>query len=788
MTIGTKWRAGAWIRLAPALLMACTTARSALPTLPGESTDAGTVTDVRAVTDAGTGGTTGTDARPVDAPATPQCSTGQHQCPGGCVPDDSIQTCGTSCAPCVAPTGGTGTCDGKSCGGSCPSGKQLCLGACIDANAACSGVCPSGQHACGGLCPSLMDVTACGTSCLPCPVPNGASQATCDGTKCDFTCTTGYHKCGALCALVTDATACGASCMACPSDPNGAAQCVGGACALACNTGYHLCGNKCVSNLDTANCGTTSCAACAAPTGGSATCDGTACQPACPSGMKICSGTCIATAAACSGVCPSGTHNCSGICASNTSVNSCGSNCASCPQPTGASATTCSGTACDFTCGTGTHRCGTGTAARCASDTDATGCGTSCVSCPTDANGTAACVNGTCALMCASGFHQCGGKCVDNKAVATCGPVDNSSCTPCTAPTGGTVTCDGLSCHPACSSGAQLCAGACIPSANACNGVCPSGQHACAGICQANTSTTACGPSCVQCTTPQANGSATCNATTGACGITCASGFKNCPGTTLCIPSSGCCANTDCTALPANTTAVCGSANTCSYPCASGFQLCGTSCISTATCCLSQCPTASGGTAVCAGSACDITCNSGNFTCAGSPKTCGARVVNFDSGTVQGFAIDTAESPSNSVVSNRAAPVARAGGSQTSSLAYSVSLPAPNGLFRTGAIQTLCSIGSTNLLGATLSVWVYIQTSSPIATGSDASIYLWTQGGGYYPFPGVSNPPANTWFQISGVATNSIAASSNAIELEFYDFPASTFTGTIYFDDFNIGP
>ncbi len=229
---------------------ACNSARQSLPTNPdggdwGE--DAPTVFLDASGADLGPDGS---DARRDAAAevAAPECPTGKHTCPGGCVSDMDPQTCGASCTPCEAPTDGTATCDGKSCGGSCLPGKQLCHGACIDATAPCAGGCPTGQHVCGNLCPSVMDVKACGTSCVACPVPTGATQASCDGTKCDFACTTGYHKCGTACALDNDATACGMACISCATDPNGTAQCVGGNCGLACKTGYHICGGKCVSN------------------------------------------------------------------------------------------------------------------------------------------------------------------------------------------------------------------------------------------------------------------------------------------------------------------------------------------------------------------------------------------------------------------------------------------------------------------------------------------------------------------------------------------------------------
>jgi hypothetical protein len=515
--------------------------------------------------------------------AVPECPTGQHTCPGGCVSDSDIRTCGPSCTPCQAPIDGTATCDGKACGGACPTGKQLCLGMCIDARVACVGTCPDGQHACGGLCVSVLDVNACGTSCSPCPVPTGASQATCSATGCDFQCLTGAHQCGARCASDNDATACGMACTICPTDPNGTAVCAGGNCGVLCAIGYHLCSGRCVTNQNVDSCGTLSCKTCPTPVGGTVTCDGTGCVNACPSGMKLCVGTCIDAATACSGVCPTGTHNCDGICAPSDSVDSCGTACASCTKPTGASTTSCDGTSCGFTCGPGFHRCGN----RCAADDDATACGTSCVNCPTDPNGSAACVGGTCGTLCKSAFHQCPpstGPCVDNKSLANCG---STSCSACQAPMGGTVGCDGLACATACPSGMKVCAGVCIANGNACNGACPTGTHNCAGICQPDTSATFCGTACANCPAPASNGSAVCSG--GACAVTCSSTFRQCPGTTTCVASpGGCCSDTDCTSGPAHTTGVCGSAHTCSYPCATDFRMCSgsTTCISaTSTCC-----------------------------------------------------------------------------------------------------------------------------------------------------------------------------------------------------------
>ena len=574
--------------------------------LPGSGGTPGTggASDAGAMDVAASGGAQGgADAAAMDHPM-PSCAAGQHLCPGGCVANDDVQTCGASCTPCQAPANGTATCDGTSCGGACPANMQLCLGACIDAAAACTGKCSPTQHACGGLCPALNDPKACGTSCQPCPVPAGATQATCDGTSCGFQCVTGTHRCGAGCADDGDATACGASCTVCPTDPHGTAQCTGGTCEIACNDGYHSCGGVCVSNSAVESCGSSSCTACQAPMGGTVSCNGTACVPACPSGMKPCAGACVATSAACSGQCPSGTHDCSGVCASNTSVDSCGTTaCTSCSKPVGASGTTCDGTSCDFTCGSGYHRCG----ARCAADDDATACGAMCTNCPGDANGAAACVSGNCALKCKTGFHVCNGACVDNKGLATCGPNDNGSCSACAAPTGGTVTCEGLACNPACPTGSKICNGVCISNSTACNGSCPTGTHNCSGICLSDTDPGSCGTQCFACPAPSSHGQATCGA--GACGVSCDSTYRLCPGTSTCASKTApaCCTAADCTAGGTGTVGTCTN-NVCSYSCNTpSYKQCGSACIASTSCCT---PCTNG--FACQGGTCPTSCSTNN--------------------------------------------------------------------------------------------------------------------------------------------------------------------------------
>lgn len=546
------------------------------------------------------------------------CAADQHVCGTECVSNNDPLTCGSSCTSCQAPVNGTATCDGTKCGGTCAEDKKLCAGKCIPNDMVCEGSCPTGSHDCSGLCPLDTEVNSCGTSCVPCPVPQGAMKATCEAGQCDFICEAGYHRCGDTCKKDDDASACGASCTACPASPDGTAVCSGGTCSLACKTGFHLCGDKCVSNTAPESCGM-SCTACNVPNGGQATCDGTSCGTSCPTGMKVCKGNCIAMSAACDGSCPSGSHDCSGFCVANNHVNSCGPvSCSTCPVPNGASQATCDGVSCSFDCSAGFHKCGDNT---CRKDDDVNACGTSCTPCPTDPNGTAVCTTGQCKIACKTGFHLCGNVCVTNNSVDHCG----DSCSACqTAPTGGSAGCDGTRCLSVCPAGKpQLCAGACIDASASCSGKCPAGKHDCSGTCVPDDSTNSCGTRCGACPLPQGGLSTECKAG-GTCDFSCASGYHKCGSS---CPSDSdpmaCGAGCMMCAGDPNGVAICSS-GTCDVICSGGYHKCGGKCVSNsalATCgqSCSACGAApAGGTMTCDGSQCQPMCPGGQYLCNGT--------------------------------------------------------------------------------------------------------------------------------------------------------------------------
>jgi hypothetical protein len=113
---------------------------------------------------------------------------------------------------------------------------------------ACSiGACDSGYHACEGSCVRSDDPATCGSRCEPCPLPEGASRATCDGSSCGVECASGRHRCGAECRVDDSPMSCGARCTPCPSIAFGSATCAGGVCGLACDDGRALSGAACIA-------------------------------------------------------------------------------------------------------------------------------------------------------------------------------------------------------------------------------------------------------------------------------------------------------------------------------------------------------------------------------------------------------------------------------------------------------------------------------------------------------------------------------------------------------------
>lgn len=137
-----------------------------------------------------------------------RCRSGFHRCGSSCVSDTSPDSCGSSCAPCFAPAGATAGCEQGQCTVACPPGQSLCGQACIPPEQPCAGRCAARLHLCGSMCSSDFSVATCGGNCLPCPIPDGATGATCDGTRCGVVCAADRHRCGDTCPAPDRSVAC----------------------------------------------------------------------------------------------------------------------------------------------------------------------------------------------------------------------------------------------------------------------------------------------------------------------------------------------------------------------------------------------------------------------------------------------------------------------------------------------------------------------------------------------------------------------------------------------------
>jgi len=339
---------------------------------------------------------------------------------------------------------------------------------------------------------------------------------------------------------------CGACAAAC-GNANADAACDGGTCQIACNAGFGNCDGDaatgCETDLlaDAANCDAcgTSCDA----TNGTPTCSAGACGIACTPGFADCDGDsangcevdtsidaghCGACGTAC------GSVNGIGTCSAGLCVTSCDPGFASCD---GGAAN-----GCEVALGSDTAHCGA--------------CGAACSS----VGGTASCTAGGCQIACDASAADCDGSVANGCEVTLA--TDPANCGACGAAcdaTNGTATCGGSTCGITCGAGFANC------DASVANG-CEVNTLVDAGNCGA------CGTAC-----SSVNGTPSCGS--GACAITCSTGFASCDGSA----ANGC--EVDLQADPANCGAcanACGSANavpscssgTCGLACGPGYADC----------------------------------------------------------------------------------------------------------------------------------------------------------------------------------------------------------------------
>lgn len=505
-----------------------------------------------------------------DAPAS-TCASGTHNCSGmGCVSDDSLAHCGSSCTACAAPDGGAALCgtDGGACDFTCGASLKKCGGRCV------AGCCVD----------------------TDCP-DQGGKKGQCDTSTntCSYqNCTTGYKPCGTSCIL-------SASCCAASDCPSACTTCSSGTCVAVISADDPVTG-RCAGTCDSTGachskrgqpCNTVS-AGCV----GGLFCspDNYCCDRACTGSCEACDvsaspGTCTTVAdgphlghTGCGG----STAACNGSCAASTNgqcvwpTSSCGA--PSCTNQSGNAGTTYVGAG---TCNTGT--CGAGAASSCGGSllcASATACKTTCAA---DSD----CITGD---FCSGGV--CTGKSGNGTACTTTSQCTSGACV------------DGVCCE-------NSCPGLCMACSNAktgnTNGLCRGVQ---VGTDPDNECAAGAANSCGQDGT--CNGSGACRIT--GSGIAC--GTSSCTGSTF-TAASTCNGSGTCIAAgsssPCAGNFACGSSTGCGTTCTERST---TGCIAGYECLNGACVQA---TVPCGGPACAVA--NGGQCCVTDPNNTGTNAV-----------------------------------------------------------------------------------------------------------------------------------------------------------------
>jgi hypothetical protein len=408
--------------------------------------------------------------------------------------------------------------------------------------------------------PATLDVDPrhCGACDHDCTTLPNVTNPTCQAGACVFGCQPGFGDCTADPGCETPLDTfdhCGACGTVCSGNTP---ACIGGVCSGCAPPTPDLCGHLCVDSAkDPMHCG--SCAPCLTPANGSATCSGGVCGIDCNSGFHEC-----------------GVNEC----VSDSSVDTCGTNCTPCPSPLAHGMPSCDGTSCGFACDPGFTRSGN-TCLSTAACMPACDAGSSCIGgscCIDDNNGCSSggsCCSGNCKALLVFG-SQCacsrnagdscnidddcctgkcvGGTCQQSHAGDFCtanGDCFTNSCSFITLlQVWGTCNCSNLS--QDCGNDSDCCKGDCLSGICTClanTASCTRDDECCSGECVAN-HCRACNPI-----------NSTCNSG----GVSCCSGACNglnqcqCAANgASCVNQHDCCENCDggkcCTAQGANCT------------------------------------------------------------------------------------------------------------------------------------------------------------------------------------------------------------------------------------------
>ncbi len=196
-----------------------------------------------------------------------------------------------------------------------------------------------------------------------------------------------------------------------------------------------------------------------------------------------------------------------------------------------------------------------------------------------------------------------------------------------------------------------------------------------------------------------------------------------------------------------------------------------------------SCPPAglANGTATCNGTSCGVGCVSGYSLCLnsnGTTNSCSRTVFDFNDGTMQGWMNTNGGTFSTSTSIRR--------GTSGASLTFSVVKFSSE--LETGVHFPLCSSSSMNLMGKTVSAWIYIEGDPLPSCGAlhDMGILV-VNTSAMRGSAASATPKLNQWFQVSGTVTTSAGMNAAQIDIALYLSCDTQWLGSVYIDDVTIG-
>jgi hypothetical protein len=186
-------------------------------------------------------------------------------------------------------------------------------------------------------------------------------------------------------------------------------------------------------------------------------------------------------------------------------------------------------------------------------------------------------------------------------------------------------------------------------------------------------------------------------------------------------------------------------------------------------------PIAGSGAAICAASACDVTCSAGFLKCNAAANFCGASTWGFEDGVIPGFVLNTSGGTDASTVMTVSSVRAHTG---TRSLAFALTARGQaRGFF---AVMPLCN--GTGMIGnaTQATIWYFVDGPATV----DPMSYVVPDAFGT---AGNALPPPQTFPGVGSWQTATVSVTTLGPLYQFsvagYMYGSADWDGTVYIDD-----